>query len=103
MEEEEEGVCPLCGRPYGRNTNLHHLIPKSKKGTEVVRLHVICHTKIHSVLSERELEQYYNTIDRLLEHEEIRKFVKWVRKQPPDYHDKNIATNRRKGHRRRKR
>jgi hypothetical protein len=34
------------------------------------------------VLTERELEQTYNTIEKLIAYPQIARFIKWVRKQP---------------------
>lgn len=85
-------ICKLCGREildgYG---NVHHMIPQLKGGKKgpTEYMHIICHSKIHSVLSESELAQYYNTIDRLQSHPEIVKFIKWIKKRPLDYIDSN--------------
>ena len=67
----------------GPSVNLHHLIPRTYKGTDTVALHRICHSKIHSVLSEKELRDHYHTIDRLRSHPEIARFIRWVARKPP--------------------
>ncbi|TFV95467.1 HNH endonuclease [Oxalobacteraceae bacterium OM1] len=89
--------CLLCGRVLvdGPSVNLHHLIPKSHKGTDTVRLHRICHAKIHAVFSEKELADWYHTAERLLDHDEIRKFVSWVRKKDPEFFAKHAPAPRR--------
>lgn len=89
-------ICPLCQRPLGILIEKHHLIPKLKGGQQqdLVDLHAICHRKIHSLFDEGELARYYNTIDRLLEHEDIQKFAKWVSKKDPDYHDPSRLSQR---------
>lgn len=94
--EEEADICPLCDRELGplKNTNRHHLIPKSRGGTEVIRLHRICHSKIHSLFTEKELEQKFNTIEALRTHEEMASFIKWVAKRPPSFYDRNIQSNK---------
>jgi hypothetical protein len=81
------GPCPLCGRPLvpGPSVNEHHLIPRTYKGTSTVLLHRVCHGKIHSVLSEKELRDWYHTIDRLRSHPEIADFVDWVRRKDPEW------------------
>jgi hypothetical protein len=91
-------TCPLCQRPLGQLVEGHHLIPRLKGGRaeHLVDLHSICHRKIHSVFSENELAHYYNTIERLLEHEEIKRFAHWVSKKHPDYHDSSRLNNRRR-------
>jgi len=94
-------MCPLCSRPLGTvNVDQHHLIPKTFKGKDTEAIHKICHRKIHSIWTERELLNYYHTWDRILENEEIQKFVKWVTKKEPEYYDVSKETVRRKGKRR---
>ncbi len=86
-----EDLCPLCQRELGedKNWNEHHLIPKCKKGKETISLHKVCHNKIHSVFKESELSKYYHTIERLLENEEIQKFVVWIARKPVDFYVKH--------------
>lgn len=88
---ETKSECPLCNRPLAEPCNKHHLMPLSKGGrnTPTLLLHKICHDKIHAVFTETELKRYYHTIERLLEHQEIRKFVKWVQKKEPEFYDKS--------------
>ena len=95
--------CPVCGREMipGKSIDEHHLIPKTFKGTETVLLHKICHHKLHTVFTEREMQHHYHTIERLLEHEEIQKFVKWVSKKDPEFYVRNKDTKERKKKRRR--
>ena len=85
----------------GKSIDVHHLIPKTFKGTETVLLHKICHRKLHTVFTEREMLKHYNTIERLLESEEIQKFVKWVSKKGPEFYVKNKDTKERRSKRRR--
>ena len=98
-----ETICPLCKRTidHPMDANRHHLLPRSKGGKngEVVILHRICHQKIHSVFTEKELAEKYNTIEALLKTDQIRKFVKWVEKKPSGFYDSNRTTNARKGKR----
>jgi 5-methylcytosine-specific restriction endonuclease McrA len=95
-----QALCGLCGRPLGLvRVEGHHLVPKTFKGKEIVKMHKMCHQKVHSTFSERELENHYHTFERLLEHEEIQKFVKWIAKRPPEYYDKNDDTAARKNKR----
>jgi hypothetical protein len=94
--------CPLCDRELGTtNVDEHHLVPRTFKGTEKYPLHRICHTKIHSVFTERELANYYHTWDRLRENDLIASFIKWVRKKPLDFYDRNIDSNDRNRKRKR--
>lgn len=97
-----EEICPLCKRPMPEGSyNEHHLIPATFKGKEKIALHVVCHDKLHHTLTEREMQHHYHTIERLLEHEEIQKFVKWVSKQTPDFYSSHKDTCNRKRKRRR--
>lgn len=91
--------CPLCQRELIEKTSSvdkHHLVPKSLGGKEMVLIHRICHQKIHSLFTERELKNTYNTIEKLLSHEEIQKFIKWVSKKAPDFYDRNATANRKR-------
>ena len=102
MSSSEEEKCPLCKRELGtKNVDEHHLVPKTFKGRETVSLHRICHRKIHATFTERELLNYYNTLEKLLEHEHIRSFVSWVSRKPPEYYDGSKETSDRKSKRRR--
>jgi len=104
-------TCPICGRELveGHTIDDHHLIPKThgKRNKQaydkdnLVTIHVVCHSKIHATFSETELLNYYHTIERLCEHIEIQKFVKWVSKKDPEFMDKNKDTKDRKKKRRR--
>lgn len=92
----EEPLCPLCSRPLAEPANKHHLVPVSRGGrhTPTVTMHKICHDKIHAVLTEKELKRYYHTIERLLEHEEIARFVKWLQRKPPEFYDGSVKQKR---------
>ena len=95
------GQCPLCGCDMveGSSVDRHHLIPKCKDGTVAEPVHVVCHRKIHSTLSEHELDEYWNTWARLKSHPQLRKYIKWVRKQfarDPEYIDTHRDTKARK-------
>jgi hypothetical protein len=92
------GPCGLCGRPLiaGPSINKHHLLPKTFGGRTAVFIHRVCHSKIHSLFTERELKAHYHTFESLLAHEEILKFVKWVRKKPPEFYTRNRASKRKR-------
>lgn len=88
--------CPICKRELidGPSVDDHHLVPKTFGGKDKIQIHKICHRKIHSLLTERELQHVYNTVDALLGHEEIQKFVRWVSKKDPEYYDVSKDTKR---------
>lgn len=84
--------CPLCNRELADPIVYHHLIPLSKGGrdTPTVAMHKICQAKVHAVFTETELKNYYHTIERIKEHDDINKFIKWVSKKEPEFFDNTI-------------
>jgi len=88
--------CPICERELGtKNISKHHLIPRSKggKNTATITIHNICHQKIHSVFSEKELKDNFNTVAQIKRSEEIIKFIKWVAKKDPSFYQSNKRMN----------
>jgi hypothetical protein len=89
------GDCELCGRTALEVTR-HHLIPRTRHTnkrnkrmfdrdevkTRLAWLCRPCHGFIHKVLSEKELETQFNTVEALRAHPEIAKFVDWVSRRP---------------------
>lgn len=86
--------CGLCGRPVSRLTR-HHLIPRSRHRKKrvkrnftreqmqrVVLLCPACHRQVHKTFTEKELELHYNSIEALLEHADIQRFVRWIENKP---------------------
>uniref|UniRef100_A0A7S4C8S4 HNH domain-containing protein n=1 Tax=Eutreptiella gymnastica TaxID=73025 RepID=A0A7S4C8S4_9EUGL len=91
-DDLEPGCCAMCERPMP--LTFHHLIPKQthsdllKKGTfskdKICRGIWICrpcHSAIHSLHDNKTLAAQYNTLEALLELEQIQRFIKWVSKQ----------------------
>lgn len=87
-------TCKICQRDNIELT-FHHLIPKTlhdnswfkknfdmydmqRRGINVCKL---CHRKIHDIETEKNLGRNYNTLEKLLEHEEIKKFIPFAKKQ----------------------
>lgn len=92
-----DNCCPLCGRPLGTvNIDRHHLVPKTFKGKEQFPIHKICHRKIHSALTERELLRQYHTWDALRGHEDIAAFIDWVGNKPPEFYTRTYTSNKKK-------
>ena len=89
------GNCSICGRVMfdGASINEHHLVPKSLKGKDKITLHTICHQKIHTLFTERELLHKYNTVQHIIEHSEMQKFIKWILKKDPEYYERNKTSN----------
>lgn len=97
-EPEIIGLCPICDREMwkGPSIDKHHMTPKCRGGKETEFLHKVCHRKIHSIWTEKELEKEFNNADKIREHEEIQKFIKFISKKDPDFYDKNEQHKRKK-------
>ena len=92
-----ERDCPLCGRLLGTvNIDRHHLIPKTFKGKEQFPIHKICHRKIHSTFTEKELMQKLHTWEALRQSEEITVFIEWVANKDPGFYTSTARSNRTK-------
>jgi len=81
--------CELCRRR--KPLTFHHLVPRTlhsnrwfKKNftreqmQQGLNLCSSCHRTVHKFLTEKELGRNYNTREKLLEHEKIGSFVRWV-------------------------
>jgi len=90
--------CAICGRPDTVLTR-HHLLPQSRHNkprfarnhskeegrTRIAMLCKACHSFVHSLLTEKELEQTYDSIDALREHPDIARFASWLATRPPGF------------------
>ena len=95
---DEEPICPLCGRPIPpAQQDAHHLVPRSRGGTQTQLLHRICHRQLHALFSETELAREYASIPALLAHPEVARFVAWVRSKPPGLIERTRRSGRRGG------
>ena len=71
----------------GPSVDRHHWIPRRRGGQAWSWLHTVCHRKIHALFDERTLARRYPTAEALKEVPEMRAFLAWVRKKPPDFLD----------------
>lgn len=85
-------ACELCNRSENVILDEHHLIPKtlhsskwykknfSKEELKNSKILVCrdCHDAIHQFIPEKELGKNYNTKEKLLGHEKVAGFVKWI-------------------------
>lgn len=82
----QEEICSLCNRVIPLDhLDKHHLIPKSKGGVEVVKIHRACHRQIHMLLTENELAKHFNTVEKILLHPDMQNFVQWIKDKPIDF------------------
>lgn len=94
-------ACAICNRELAEPADLHHLIPKTFGGKQLIRLHRICHQKLHTVFSERELLHFKGDLIPIVENEQMRTFITWVRKKDPGFYDTSKDTKNRKAKRKR--
>lgn len=85
----EPDRCGLCDRAVPHLTE-HHLIPKSQGRRQGVKIHALptvllcppCHKFLHRTFTNAELAGEYSSVDALLGHEDVKRFVAWISKQP---------------------
>jgi len=95
LQASKDVICPLCERNIPRlQRDAHHLIPKSHKGTQTVVLHRICHRQIHALFTETELAREFNHLDALRRHEEMTRFINWVKDKPDDFFERSRKSQR---------
>ena len=98
MTKEPIIVCPICKRdtpPHYQER--HHLKPKCKKGKETVWVCKSCGDMVHKLFTLKELAKVYNTVEKILEHSEVHKWIEWVQRKPDDF---SICMARKKKRRR---
>eukprot|EP00667_Euglena_gracilis_P020900 EG_transcript_22709 len=91
-EDLEPGQCEMCERRTP--LTFHHLIPKSTHADMLkrnvfpkselsrgIRICRPCHSAVHGFHNNKTLAMQYNTLEALLELEEIQKFIRWNAKQ----------------------
>jgi len=63
-------------------TRGHHIIPKSKGGTDIVSSCETCESFLHKTWTHNELRDIYNNVEIILVDDKFQKFLKWRLKQP---------------------
>lgn len=91
--------CALCDREVD-TLSKHHLVPRCRlsnrnrkerkklRSQETPNLAYICgpcHDHTHTVFTEKELDREYNNPEKIKEHPDIIKFLKWIKNKPPDF------------------
>lgn len=90
------GRCAICHRE--ETLTRHHLVPRTRHHNKrnkrefdraVVKVTVgicrPCHLQIHALLSEKDLERDWNSVERLRTHPEITKFAAWIATKPSGF------------------
>ena len=91
-----DDVCLICKRHMPKSErSKHHLIPIASggKGTDKVVIHRVCHNKLHSLFSEDYLATCLNTVALIINHPDMKSFIKWVKKMPDNYYDVSVRSN----------
>lgn len=78
-----ENRCELCERSEITLTK-HHIIPREEGGTEkdIVMICPDCHRQIHALYSNQELALRLFTLEALKNDEKLKKFIRFIKKQP---------------------
>jgi hypothetical protein len=76
-------ACVFCKRTDVPGMHLHHVIPKCKKGKEIVQTCGSCGSFIHATWSHNELRDVYNTVGKIVADERFKKYLNWILKQQP--------------------
>ena len=79
----------------GPSVDRHHFLPRTEGGRAVAPVHRICHRKLHTLWTERELARFYSTPEAIRGHPEIQRFVRWLRGKPPEFWAPTRAQRRR--------
>ncbi len=74
------GVCELCNRHVSVLTR-HHLRPREHGGVETALLCSACHRQLHALFTNGKLAAELDTLEKLRAHPEVRRYVKWARRQ----------------------
>jgi hypothetical protein len=82
--------CALCEREECEVTG-HHLIPRMRHNKKVKREVAPevrnfktpfcrpCHDQVHALFTEKQLEREFNSIEKLLAHPDVCKWLAWIK------------------------
>ena len=84
-DNKASGCCALCGRA-GVSTTVHHLVPREMGGSlePTAQLCHPCHKQLHALYTNEELAARLSSIGALQADDQIGRYLKWIRKQPPE-------------------
>ena len=81
----------------GRSVDRHHFIPRSRGGRETEFVHRVCHRKLHSLFTEKQLEREFATPEAIHADPDMAAFIRWVRRKPPEFYDNSRTARRKRG------
>lgn len=75
--------CSICNRDTPEQyQEKHHLTPKCKKGKETTFVCKDCGNQIHELFTISELNNFYDTVEKLKAHPKVQTWIQWIRKKP---------------------
>src|ERR1044071_2979259 len=90
------GRCAICERE--ETLTRHHLIPRTRHHNkrnkrefdretvkETIGLCQPCHSQIHTLFTEKELEREWNTIEQIKSHPDVERFIAWIAGKPKGF------------------
>jgi glutaredoxin-related protein len=86
-------TCAFCLREGAPKLHQHHVIPKCKRGKEIVPTCGACGSFIHATWSHNQLRDDYNTVDKVVATPEYQRFLKWLLKQDSTAHFRSAKNN----------
>jgi hypothetical protein len=82
-------ICELCYREVNKTTQ-HHLVPREHGGRQTIELCSACHNQVHVLYTNDTLAGELNSLEALRQAPEMRRFLRWIRKQ----RDRRIKVDR---------
>lgn len=94
LNQRTSMICTLCTRESIQITR-HHLIPRTRHSNKrvqkmftreqmntVIPICRPCHSQIHALFSEKELEHNYHTLETVQSHPRMVDFIDWIKNKP---------------------
>ena len=79
-------ICRLCLRDVpvekiddSAAVQQHHLVPENRRESPTVTLCRPCHKQIHTLFTNEELRESYDTVEKLREADRIQEYIDWIR------------------------
>ena len=85
----------------GPSVDHHHFVPRSEGGRASAWVHRVCHRKVHSLFTERELAKEFATPEAIRAHPEMQTFLRWVARKHPEFYSRTATSHRKVGRRQR--
>ncbi len=82
----------------GPSLDRHHFVPKSQGGDPNAWqwVHRVCHRKLHSLFTDRELAEHYASPQAIHAHPDMAAFIRWIRRKPAEYYTRSRTAKRKK-------